>query len=440
MAQRAEKQARISNPPFVRVGSYHGITEYRHNGNGLRVLHRFDDTSPVVGVMVTYLVGSRHEAIGYTGATHILEHLMFKGSKQFPKQKGVSVLDLLGEKGALVNATTWLDRTNYFEVLPKEYLDLALRLEADRMRHAIITRKDLDEEMPAVRSEYTMGENDPMESLDKHIWATAYMAHPYHHSTIGWLSDIEGVSIERLQEFYDTYYWPNNAVVSVVGDAPLEDILARIDAYFGVHPRAPHPIPVPYTTEPKQLGRRFVEVRRAGSKNICAIACKVPEALHTDTPALMVASSILADGPTSRLYRALVDKKLATSVRSTYTPFFDPSLMTLYVTLAEGVSHARVYEVVQKTIAAVQQTGVSEDECARVLTRLETEIAFARDGHYAMLSALNEAIAIGDWKFFFDIPEKIGTCTPGEVQEVVKRYLVPQGETAGYYYGMGDTA
>lgn len=435
MATRTTKST-ATNPHFMRVGSYHGIEEFVHKKNGVRVLYHADDTSPVVGVMVTYLVGSRHEAIGNTGATHLLEHLMFKGSQHFPKKNGVSVLELLTEKGALVNASTWLDRTNYFEVLPKEQFDFALRLEADRMRHAIITRKDLDEEMPAVRSEYAMGENDPMECLDKHLWASAYMAHPYHHSTIGWLSDIEGVSIERLKEFYNTYYWPNNAVITIIGDVSRDEVLKRIDTYFGVHARSPHAIPEPYTKEPKQLGRRFVEVKRVGTKNMIALAYKVPEALHADTPALMALSSILAEGHTSRLHRSLVEKKLATSVRSVYMPFKDPSLLTVYVTLAEGVSHSRVEKVFRATVATLLTEGVSDDELMRVVAHLKTEIAFARDGHYAMLSNLNEAIAVGDWKFFFDLPETMGRVTIHDILRVARTYLCDEGETSGYYHGV----
>jgi zinc protease len=431
MATRT-KLIKSSLSQFISHGDFHGISEFECKKNGLRVLYRHDPSTPVVGVMVTYLVGSRHEAVGHTGATHLLEHLMFKGSKQFPKKRGVSVLDLLGEKGALVNATTWLDRTNYYEVVPREHAEYALRIEADRMRNAVITAKDLVEEMPAVRSEYAMGENDPMESLDKHLWASAFLAHPYHHSTIGWLSDIEGVSLTRLKEFYDTYYWPNNAVLTVVGDIEKEELFSLVARYF-THPRAPHPIPVPYTKEPKQLGKRFVEVVRAGARNLVGFAYKVPEALHEDTPALMALSSMLAHGKTSYLYRALVEKGLAQSVLSTYTPFHDPSLFMLYVTLAEGVTHEAIEKAVCSTLAKVGEKGVSQDELARVLSGLETEIAFARDGHYSMLSALNEAIAVGDWKFFFDLPEKLSKVTPSDIARVFRTYLVPEGETIGYY-------
>ncbi|MBP9760128.1 MAG: insulinase family protein [Candidatus Pacebacteria bacterium] len=427
-------QAHTTAPSgFKHHGTYHGIEEYELTKNGLQVLYRFDDTAPVAGLMVTYLVGSRHEAVGYTGATHLLEHLMFKGSKNFPPKRGMSALDSLGEKGAKVNASTWLDRTNYYEVLPSEYFAFAVELEADRMRNAILTEKDRAEEMPAVRSEFAMGENDPFESLDKHLWAIAYMAHPYHHSTIGWQSDFENVSIERLREFYDTYYWPNNAVVSVIGNIDRDTALGLVKKQFGVHPRSPRPIPVPYTGEPPQTGRRFVEVQRAGSKNILGMAYKVPEALHADTPALLALATILADGQTSRLYRSLVEKQLCTEVTSTYTPFKDPSLLFIYATLSDGVAHEKVEQIIQKEIEHLTTDGVTQSECTRVVAGIQTDMVFARDGHYATLSALNEAIALGDWRYLFDLPKKLEEVTPEHIRHVSAQYLISDHLSVGYY-------
>jgi zinc protease len=200
---------------FVR--SIEAIHEYRLERNGLQILLAPDPTAPVAGVMVTYRVGSRNEAIGFTGATHLLEHLMFKGSDNFNKAKGNTIWEILETKGALVNATTWNDRTNYYEVVPREYVPTALALEADRMRRAHLSEADRTSEMPVVRNEFERGENYPTEALDKQLWALAYEAHPYHHSTIGWRSDIERVPIERLKKFYDDFYHPDNATVSVVG-------------------------------------------------------------------------------------------------------------------------------------------------------------------------------------------------------------------------------
>ncbi len=420
---------------FASCGSYHGFEEYELKKNGLRVLYHYDDTAPVVGLMVTYLVGSRHEAVGYTGATHLLEHVMFTGSKRFPPKRGVSVLDKLGEKGALVNASTWFDRTNYYEVLPDEYFEFAVELEADRMRNAILTEKDRAEEMPAVRSEFARYENSALEVLDKHVWATAFMAHPYHHPTIGWQEDFEQVSIERLRKFYDEYYWPNNAYVTVVGNIERARALSIIHTYFGSHPRSPHAIRVPYTKEPPQSGRRFVEVRRGGTKDIMCVAYKAPEGMHEDMPALLALSTILAGGRTSRLYRRLVESRLCSSVEASVMTLRDPSLFQIFATVMQGVSHERVERVLTEEIRRVQEEGVRDVELLRVRSVLETEMAFARDGHYAMLSALNEAIAAGDWRFFFDLPGKVARITADDVAEVAKRYLLSTTSTVGYYRG-----
>lgn len=421
-------------PGFRALGAYHGLHEYELIKNGLKVLIREDATAPVVGVMVTYLVGSRHEAVGYTGATHLLEHLMFKGSKRFPPKGGVGALDRLAETGALVNASTWLDRTNYYEVLPDQHFEYALELEADRMRHAILTEKDRAEEMPAVRSEYALRvENSAEEFLDERIWATAFMAHPYHHPTIGWQDDFENVSIERLRDFYDTYYWPNNAVVTIIGNTTATQALTLVKRHFGVHPRSPQPIPEPYTREPHQQGERRVVVERSGTKNLVMAAYKVPEALHADTPALLVLAEILAGGSTARLHRSLVETRIASSVECTYMPFRDPSLMPFVLTPAQGVPHEKLERAFDKTLATLAEKGVEEAELVRARAHVATEIAFARDGHYALLSSLNEAIAAGSWKFFFDLPKAIARITPDAVHVAAQRYLTKTSRTVGHY-------
>jgi len=430
----AHTTPRTNVPGFRARGAYHGFEEFELTKNGLRVLVREDTTAPVVGIMVTYLVGSRHEAVGHTGATHLLEHLMFKGSTKFPPKGGVGALDRLGETGALVNASTWLDRTNYYEVLPEAHAEYAIELEADRMRNAILTEKDRAEEMPAVRSEYAMRvENSPEEYLDERIWATAFMAHPYHHPTIGWQDDFEKVSIERLKEFYDTYYWPNNAVVTIVGDLSVKRALTLIKRHFGVHPRSPHPIPEPYTREAAQHGERRVVVERSGTKNLVAAAYRVPEALHADTPTLLVLAEILAGGTSSRLHRALIETRLASDVDCTYVPFFDPSLMPFFITPCNGVTHEKVERALNKTIATLQDESVHSEELARARAHVATEIAFARDGHYATLSALNEAIAAGDWRFFFDLPKAVSKVTAAQVRNAARTYLTASARTVGHY-------
>ncbi|SVC05538.1 uncharacterized protein METZ01_LOCUS258392, partial [marine metagenome] len=276
------------NKMFNQVKKSGGITEYQHKKNALTVLLLENHNAPVITFMVTYRVGSRNEAIGHTGSTHLLEHLMFKGSEQFNKESGTAIWNVLQDVGAMINATTWFDRTNYFELLPKEHLLQAVKIEADRMRSAFIRDEDRKSEMTVVRNEFERGENDPWEGLDKNIWATAYQAHPYHHSTIGWRSDIENVSTERLKDFYNTFYWPNNATVTVIGDFDKASILILLDQKFGSISKSPHTIPEMYTTEPVQEGPRRIIVKRAGEMPIIGIAHKIPEGRNKDIYALQI--------------------------------------------------------------------------------------------------------------------------------------------------------
>ncbi len=433
------RRVTVPIPGYQHVASYHGFSEYLLTINGLRVLVHHVPDVPVAGLMVTYLVGSRHEAVGHTGATHLLEHLMFKGSKNFPVKRGVSVVDSFSDKGALVNATTSFDRTNYYEVLPLEHLEFAIQVEADRMRNAIITKRDLIEEMPAVRSEFAMYENQPVDVLERNIWATAYQAHPYHHPIIGWLPDIENVTLERLQEFYDTYYWPNNAYVTIVSSLNEATVLKLVKKYFGVHKRSPHTIAVPYTKETLQTGRRTVTVTRAGHKEVLGLAWKAPEGLHEDTPALLALVSILTEGKTSRLYTALIETGLALSVHSMYVPFYDPSLFHIYTTPAAGVSLEKVEGSIMEECKKLITKGVTNRELASTVAHIQTDMAFARDGHYAMLSTLNEAIAVGDWKFFFTLPERVAKLTTADVKNVATRYVMDDRLTVGYYRTVAPT-
>src|SRR3989344_7035009 len=222
---------------FVQIRD--GISEYVHKGNGLRVLVYEDHSAPVVALNVTYLVGSRNEAVGHTGATHLREHLMFKGSKKFNKKAGKPIDQIVFGMGAKANATTWNDRTNYWELLPSERLPELMAVEADRMRGAILDEQDRASEMTVVRNEFERHENEPAEVLDKEIWASAFREHPYHHPTIGWKSDVENMSIERLRAFYNDFYWPNNAYLVLAGDVGAGEALDLAEKYFGQIKSAP---------------------------------------------------------------------------------------------------------------------------------------------------------------------------------------------------------
>ncbi len=435
MAKAKQIKEVVPGVRFVREAG--GISEYELESNGLQILLAPDTATPVVGVMVTYCVGSRNEATGYTGATHLLEHLMFKGSKNFNKDNGGIMSNLLENKGARINATTSYDRTNYYEIIPKELLATSLAFEADRMQHAFIHESDRVTEMPVVRSEFEIFENRPDFVLTKEIWATAFQAHPYHHEVIGWRSDIEKVPIERLQQFYRDFYRPDNATVTIAGDLDVRETLAMVARAFGEHERPEAPLPPMYTTEPSQEGERRVVVKRAGDTNLLGIGYKIPEATHADLPALLMLSLMLTDGKTSRLYRALVDAGIATDAAAECYQLRDPALFMIYVTLAPKRTHESVERLLKAEIAKIVSKGVTASELTRAKQTVRAYIAARRDGPYALLSAINEEIASGDWTRFVTFPEALAKVTPKQVQAVAKKYLVEDQSTVGYFVAKG---
>ena len=418
---------------FKHIKSSGGIEEYQLKSNGLKVLMLQDSSTPVATFMVTYHVGSRNEAIGYTGSTHLLEHLMFKGSRNYNKEKGTAIWDELQNIGAQINATTWNDRTNYFEVVPSQYLEKAISIEADRMRYSFLRDEDRQPEMTVVRNEYERGENSPFDVLDKNIWATAYQAHPYHHSTIGWRSDIENVSTERLKDFYNIYYWPNNATATVIGDFNVDSTLSLIEKYFGEHSKSEHEIPKVYTEEPQQEGPRRIVVKRTGQAGITAVAHKTPHGLHNDIHAIHLLGKILCDGKSSRLYQKIVDQGLATSLFMYDFPFKDNGLFITYAFLTPEVSNQKVEEIILDEYNDIINNGVDQEELNRAIAKTRATVAFSRDGSYAVASALNEAIAIGDWEFYTNFLDNIEAVSTENIQLAAKQYLLEDQSTVGWF-------
>ena len=418
---------------FEYVKESGGIQEYKMTTNNLMVLLKEDHSAPVATFMVTYNVGSRNEAIGYTGSTHLLEHLMFKGSRKFNTDKENSVFQLLQSLGSRMNATTWLDRTNYYETMPSEHLETAIEIEADRMRNAFIKEADRQAEMTVVRNEFERGQNNPFSVLDEHIWATAYLAHPYHHSTIGWKSDIENVSIERLKKFYDTFYWPNNATVTMVGDFEKEKALALVKKHFGRIPKSREEIPKVYTEEPKQEGQRRVLLKRAGQQGVVGVAHKTPSATHEDAPNFLVLSSILSSGKNSRFYKNITDKGLTTSVFIWDSLFRDPGLFAVYANLTPGTDHQKVEDLVMAEYEKIKEDGVTEEEVEKAKAQLIASMKFGQDGSFAVAGGLNEAIASGDWTLFTTYDEKLSGVTKETVKAVVEKYFLEDLSTIGHF-------
>src|SRR5437868_2353835 len=281
-------------PDGVKQGpSVEGITEYTLT-NGLKVLLFPDASQPKTTVNITYLVGSRHENYGETGMAHLLEHLMFKGTPKHP-----NVPQELTSHGARPNGATWFDRTNYFETFQAsdENLRWALDLEAERMVHSFIAKKDLDSEMTVVRNEFELGENDPSSILEERVLSTAYLWHNYGHSTIGARADIENVPIDRLQAFWRMYYQPDNAYLLVAGKFDPAKTLAMIDETYSAIPKPARKLQATYTAEPTQDGEREVVLRRVGDVQALAVAYHVSSGSHEDAAAIQVLTRVLTDAP-----------------------------------------------------------------------------------------------------------------------------------------------
>jgi zinc protease len=426
-------------PGFSFVRSLGGVEEYRLDSNGLQVLIKPDHCAPVATFNVVYHVGSRNEVTGTTGSTHLLEHLMFKGSDAFNDAKGNSLDQYLERVGGSYNATTSQDRTNYFATVGRTSLEDYMAIEADRMRNLWLHDSDRQAEMTVVRNEYERGKNNPVNLLMEEVTAAAFQAQPYHHSTIGWKSDIENVPIEKLRAFYDTFYWPNNATAIVVGDVDVHAALTMIQKHYGNYARSPTSIPQIYTEEPEQTGPRRVTVKKPGQLGSVIIVHKVPNGRDADTAPLAILDSILSEGKNSRLYKALVDAGLATEVGAFNSAGFDQSLNMLMVDLAPDTSHEKAEKAVLAEVERVKREGVTAAEVSAAIRRFQVQQALERDGTSAVAFALNEYVATGDWTLYVTLEENVARVTPADVQRVARKYLNEDQSTTGWYVPTGAT-
>ncbi len=419
--------------------------------NGLKVVLVPIAAAPVVTVMVVYRVGARNEAVGYTGSSHLLEHMLFKGTPKNNRRNGRAFADIMNEIGASKNATTWIDRTNYFETVPSGYLDFALELEADRMRNAFIADDDRRSEMTVVRNELERNDNNSARVLSAAVVATAFREHPYHHPTIGWRTDVEGVSTARLRELYDTFYHPDNATLFIVGDYDEAGARASVERHFGALPRAVTAIPDVYTEEPAQAGERSVVVKRPGDTAIVSFAYHTPAALgqrgvlsaralaeraasmpvENDGYALEVLGRILGRGRTSRLSRSLVDAGLALDATAWNWGSRDPGLFQISVNVRPGVAIDDVRRELDRTLEKLTLDGPDAAEVERAQTQIAVARAFARDGTYALAGRLAEFEAVGTWRLDDADVDGVRAVTPEHVREAARAYLHEDNRTVG---------
>lgn len=418
---------------FTKITEYDGITEYKLDSNDLKLLLAPRRAAPVVAFMVLYRVGSRNEAVGHTGSTHLLEHMLFKGTPTYNKQNGTQIASVLQRQGGVFNADTWFDRTRYYEMLPSDQIELAIHLEADRMRNSFIADEDRQSEMIVVRNELERGENEPANILHERLWAMAFREHPYHHPTIGWRSDVEGVPTWRLKEFYDTFYHPNNATAIIVGDFDEQMALDLMSKHFGQIPSSRAPIPPMYTVEPPQEGEIRFTLRRAGQLGLINIGWHIPEAAHPDTAALTVLDTLLSAGITSRLYQALVETQMAVDVGAQAFQFVDPGLFMLHVTLRPGIKHADAERVAMEVIEKMKIEDASEKELQKAKNMITTQMIYLRDSPLGVARSVAEAEAVANWKMFVDLPKMVEQVTPADIKRVVTTYFTEDNRTVGWF-------
>ena len=385
----------------------------QHLANGLRVIVAEDHLAPVVAVNLWYNVGSKHEVPGKTGFAHLFEHVMFQGSRHVAKAEHVA---LIQAAGGTMNGSTWLDRTNYFETLPAHQLELGLWLEADRMATLLdaLSQENLDNQREVVKNEKRWSyDNRPYGSWQEKLQGHLYPPdHPYHHSTIGSMEDLDAASIEDVSAFFRTYYAPNNAVLSVVGDVETADVLAAADRYFGRIPANPSIPPLGDLSLPPTLGgeRRETVFDRVPLPRI-HVGFRAPVFGDPRLDALDMAGQILAGGKGSRLNRRLVrEERIAQDVALFSLGFIGgASVCAGWVTVRPGVDVGRVEAAFHEELARLTQELVSDDELARAKALTEAD-------ELGSLQRVEErADRLSMYATLFD--------RPGMINEMLPRYL-----------------
>jgi zinc protease len=397
--------------------------------NGLKVLIQEVRTAPVAAFMVWYRVGSRNEAVGTTGISHLLEHMMFKGTPTFGKGEIARTLQRIG---ASFNAATSMDYTNYHEVLSSRHLPLAVRLEADRMVNALIPEEEHRLEMTVVRSELERNDDEPHHQLYQETCANAFQAHPYHWPTIGWRSDVERITTEEIRAYYRAHYMPNNATVVLVGDVGVTDGLALVREHFGPIPAGTLPAPV-RTEEPEQRGERRFKIRRPGDTAYLMISWKTPVLTHPDSYALDALGLILGHGRTSRLYQALVEGKLATEADASNETLRDPFLLVAQATAAPGVPLPALEESLLRAADDLRRTPPSADELQRARKQLQAMFVYAKDSIRSLALQLGYFETVAGWRYLETYLDHVDRLTPEDIRRVAETHLHEDRRVVGWY-------
>lgn len=399
--------------------------------NGMKVLLVEVPKAPVATVQVWYKVGSRNEVMGRAGLSHMLEHMMFKGTAKYPKG---SFSRIVRKNGGIDNAFTSQDFTAYFENVAADRVGLALELEADRMQGLVLDDSEFQTEREVVKEERRLrSEDDPQGALVEALFAQAFLSHPYHWPVIGWFADLDAMSLEDLQRHYDTFYSPNNATLVIVGDIKTESLLPAIKRLFEPIPRGPFPKQT-LSPEPEQRGERRFLLKREAQVPFVMMGFRVPNYSNEDSYALDILESILSHGKSSRLYQSLVyDQKNSLAVGAEYSVLqTDPGLFYFYSLVNPGAKVEGVEEAIQREIVRLQNEPPSEQELQRAKNQVEAARVFEQDSNFrhAMLMGQAESVGAG-WQRIDQFVERIRAVTAKDIQRVAKQYLTPDNRIVG---------
>lgn len=413
--------------PFA-TGQTVRFTEHKLK-NGLRVILSEDHSAPTYSIAVTYNVGSRDERPGRTGFAHLFEHMMFQGSENVGKGEHFIIIE---NNGGGMNGTTNSDRTEYFETLPANQLDLGLFLEADRMKSLAITAGNLENQRQTVKEERRLRyDNQPYGLTFDTLFETAYDNFAYKHSTIGSMADLDAATVQDVADFFKIYYAPNNAVLTLVGDFKANEALAKVEKYFGGIPAQTAPRP-PDMTEPKQSAERrktlsdpHAQVARLD------VAFKIPPGNTTDHYALYVLGEILSTGQSSRLYQSLVrEKQVAVQVGAGTFERRGPSLFLVDVFITPGKDPKEIEKLVLEELQRVANESVTDAELQKV--RMQVKRAKIEQ----LVGTQYRARALGEYAVFYNDPNVINTgndrlmsITKEQIQRAARTYLIESNRT-----------
>jgi zinc protease len=394
------------------------------------VLLREEHKAPIVTFQVWYRVGSRNERLGATGLSHLLEHLMFKGTKKHgPKTFSQTVQ----RNGGNDNAFTSRDYTAYFENFAADRIAISLDLESDRMQNLLIEPKEFQSEREVVKEERRMRyEDDPVNTMVEQMMSVAFSSHPYQWPVIGWMADINSITRDELYSHYRTYYAPNNATLVVAGDFDTKTLLPLIEKYFGSIPRGPE-VPKVGAVEPKHLGERRVVVKREAELPAVFAGYNVPTLKHPDSYPLEVLQGVLSSGKSSRLYRALVyDKQIALYAGGDYDNVStDPNLFYLYAGVMPGKTAEEVEKALYTEIDRLKNEPVTDEELQKAKNQIEASFIMGQDSNFNQAMLLGQFETVASWKLLESYVGNIRAVTKEDVMRVAKMYFSEDNRTVG---------